>query len=168
MSNALDHSFEIISCKLLKYSLRRDTIFLKLKEEMTPGVPGLCSFCPTRWTVRGASVEASNWTTIPFRLPGKKQSPSTKLKGQGPNQWCCSHHADFQLSDWSNVGWTNSQVHWQPEPYPSSYITICSRGTFYITIVCLCPSRHEDRVKFQPALGLGPIHTEVPRCEWHT
>ena len=56
MSDALDHSYEI--CKLLKYSPRRDAIFSKLKEAMSPGVPGLRSFCPTRWTVRGSSLES--------------------------------------------------------------------------------------------------------------
>ena len=54
MSDALDHSFEI--CKLLKFSPRRDA--LKLKADISPGVPGLRSLCPTRWTVRAASVES--------------------------------------------------------------------------------------------------------------
>ena len=48
--------FEI--CKLLKFSPRRDAIFDKLEQEITPGVPGLCTLCPTRWTVRAASLES--------------------------------------------------------------------------------------------------------------
>ena len=56
MSDVLDHSLEI--CKLLKYSPRRDAIFHKLKEEMSPQVPGVRNLCPTRWTVRAASLES--------------------------------------------------------------------------------------------------------------
>ena len=56
MSDVIDHSLEI--CKLLKYSPRRDAIFHKLKEEITPQVPGLRNLCPTRWTVRAASLES--------------------------------------------------------------------------------------------------------------
>ena len=56
MSDVIDHALEI--CKLLKYSPRRDAIFHKLKEEMTPQVPGLRNLCPTRWTVLAASLES--------------------------------------------------------------------------------------------------------------
>ena len=56
MSDVLDHSLEI--CKLLKYSPRRDAIFHKLKEAMSPQVPGVRNLCPTRWTVRAASLES--------------------------------------------------------------------------------------------------------------
>ena len=49
-----DHCLEI--CKLLKFSPRRDAILCRLKEEMTPHVPGLRTLCPTRWTVRAASL----------------------------------------------------------------------------------------------------------------
>ena len=38
LSDALDHSLEI--CKLLKYSPRRDAIFHKLHQELSPQVPG--------------------------------------------------------------------------------------------------------------------------------
>ena len=135
---------------------------------MAPGMPRLCSFCPSRWTVHGASVESIQLSYEMLQATWKEAvtvaCPWTWC--QGPNQWRGSHHAEFQLSVWSHVGWTNSQAHWQPKPYPSTCITICSRGTIYITIVCLCPSRHADRLKFQPVLGLGTIHTEVPRYEW--
>ena len=56
MSDVLDHALEI--CKLLKFSPRRDAIFHKLKEEISPQVPGLRNLCPTRWTVRAASLES--------------------------------------------------------------------------------------------------------------
>ena len=54
MSDVLDHAFEI--CKLLKLSPRRNAIFNKLKEEISPHVPGLRN--PTQWTVHGASLES--------------------------------------------------------------------------------------------------------------
>ena len=56
MSHALDNAQEI--CKLLKYSPRRDAIFHKLKDELSPQVPGIRTLCPTRWTVRAASLES--------------------------------------------------------------------------------------------------------------
>ena len=56
MADTLDHCLEI--CNLLKFSPRRDAIFCRLKEEMTPHVPGLRTLCPTRWTVRAASLES--------------------------------------------------------------------------------------------------------------
>ena len=56
MSNTLDHCLEI--CKLLKFSPRREAIFSKLKSPITPHVPSVRSLCPTRWTVRVASLES--------------------------------------------------------------------------------------------------------------
>ena len=56
MSDVMDHALEI--CKLLKYSPQRDAIFHKLKEEISPQVPGLHNLCPTRWTVHAASLES--------------------------------------------------------------------------------------------------------------
>ena len=56
MSHALDNAQEI--CKLLKYSACRDAIFHKLKDEISPQVPGIHTLCPTRWTVRAASLES--------------------------------------------------------------------------------------------------------------
>ena len=54
------HAFDNVQeiCKLLKYSPRRDAIFHKLKGEVSPQVPGIRTFCPTRWTVRAASLES--------------------------------------------------------------------------------------------------------------
>ena len=64
MSNALDHTLEI--CKLIKFSPRRDAIFNRVKEELTPGLPGLRNLCPTRWTVRALSLESvrRNFTAL--------------------------------------------------------------------------------------------------------
>ena len=56
LSSTLDHCLEI--CKLIKFSHRRDAIFNKLKTELSPHVPGLRNLCPTRWTVRVASLES--------------------------------------------------------------------------------------------------------------
>lgn len=56
MADTRDHTFEI--CKLLKFSPRRDAIFDKLKQEIMPNVPGLCTLCPTHWTVHAASLES--------------------------------------------------------------------------------------------------------------
>jgi len=54
MANTLDHALEI--CKLLKLSPRRDGIFEKLKQEITPHVSGLRTLCLTRWTVRAPEL----------------------------------------------------------------------------------------------------------------
>ena len=64
MADTLDHALEI--CKLLKFSPRRDAIFNKIKQEITPHVPGLRTLCPTRWTVRAASLESIrlNYATL--------------------------------------------------------------------------------------------------------
>ena len=64
MSDALDHCLEI--CKLIKFSPRRDALFSKLKEELSPHVPGLRTPCPTRWTVCGNSLESirNNYLTL--------------------------------------------------------------------------------------------------------
>lgn len=61
MADTLDRALEIC-----KFSPRRDAIFNKLEQEITPGVPGLCTLCPTRWTVHAASLESIhlNYTTL--------------------------------------------------------------------------------------------------------
>ena len=56
MCDALDLALEI--CKLLKYSPRRDAIFHKLHQELTPQAPGIRNLCPTRWTVCALSLES--------------------------------------------------------------------------------------------------------------
>ena len=56
LRDTLDTTFEI--SKLVKYSPRRDTIFEKLKAELAPDTPGFRTLCPTRWTVRAASLSS--------------------------------------------------------------------------------------------------------------
>ena len=59
-----DHSLEI--CKLLKYSPKKDAIFHKLYQELSPQVPEICNLCPTRWTVCVLSLDSIclNYTTL--------------------------------------------------------------------------------------------------------
>ncbi len=54
MKEALETTHEIT--KLIKFSPRRDNIFRKIKEDMTPGSPDVRVLCPTRWTVRADSL----------------------------------------------------------------------------------------------------------------
>ncbi len=56
MKRALDITNEIT--KLVKFSPRRDNLFNKLKNEMSPGNPGIRVLCPTRWTVRAESMDS--------------------------------------------------------------------------------------------------------------
>ena len=61
MQDALDTINEI--SKLLKYSPKRDA---KLKNELAPDTPGFRVLCPTRWTVRAASLQSvlDNWKPL--------------------------------------------------------------------------------------------------------
>ena len=54
LKNTLDTTLEV--SKLLKYSPRRGGIFEKIKSEIAPETPGFRTLCPTRWTVRAASL----------------------------------------------------------------------------------------------------------------
>lgn len=54
VKDALDTTQEI--CKLIKFSPRRETLFDKIKSEITPGTPGVRVLCLTRWTVRADSA----------------------------------------------------------------------------------------------------------------
>ena len=64
LRDALDTTSEI--SKLLKYSPKRDRMFEKLKAELAPDTPGFRVHCPTRWTVRGASLHSmiENWIPL--------------------------------------------------------------------------------------------------------
>ncbi|XP_053398113.1 zinc finger MYM-type protein 1-like [Mercenaria mercenaria] len=42
--------------KLIKYSPKRDSKLEEIKQEMSPETPGFRVLCPTRWTVRAASL----------------------------------------------------------------------------------------------------------------
>ena len=54
MRDALDTTFEL--SKLLKYSSKRKSSYLKLKDELAPTESGFRTLCPTRWTVRADSL----------------------------------------------------------------------------------------------------------------
>ena len=56
LRDTLDAAFEI--SKLLKYSPKRDAIFNRLKDELAPSTSGFRTLCPTRWTVRAASLQS--------------------------------------------------------------------------------------------------------------
>ena len=54
--DVVDTVFEII--KLIKFSLKRDAQFDKLKQEITPGTLGFRTLCPTQWTVHAGSLKS--------------------------------------------------------------------------------------------------------------
>ena len=54
MKKALDTTHEIT--KLVKYFPRRQNIFNRLKDEISPGTVGVRVLCPTRWTVHADSM----------------------------------------------------------------------------------------------------------------
>ena len=56
MKSALDVMAEI--SKLITKSPKRDAVFQKLKSELSPDTPGFRTICPTRWTVRAASLQS--------------------------------------------------------------------------------------------------------------
>ena len=56
MKMALETTHEIT--KLVKYSPRREGLFDQIKCEMAPDSPGIRVLCPTRWTVRAASMQS--------------------------------------------------------------------------------------------------------------
>ena len=64
LRDALDTTSEI--SKLLKYPPKRDRMFKKLKAELAPETPGFRVLCPTRWTVRAASLQSviDNWIPL--------------------------------------------------------------------------------------------------------
>ena len=54
--DALDVTNEI--SKLVKFSPKRNSMFDKLKEELSPNTLGFRVLCPTRWTVRAKSLKS--------------------------------------------------------------------------------------------------------------
>ena len=57
MKDSLDRIFEV--SKLVKFSPKRDVYFKMLKHKLAPDSPGFCVLCPTRWTVRAASLKSA-------------------------------------------------------------------------------------------------------------
>ena len=62
--DALDTTNEI--SKLIKFSPKRNHMFDELKKQLTPETPGFRVLCPTRWTVRAASLKSilDNYTVM--------------------------------------------------------------------------------------------------------
>ena len=62
--DAMDITFEL--SKLLKYSAKRTAEYKRLKAELAPEEPGFRTLCPTRWTVRAASLKSiqTNYSTL--------------------------------------------------------------------------------------------------------
>lgn len=56
MSDSFDTVLEL--SKIFKYSAKKKAMLLKLKSELSPESPGLRPLCPTRWTVRAASMKS--------------------------------------------------------------------------------------------------------------
>ena len=56
IKSSLDIVIEI--SKLIKKSPKRDAIFQKLKSDLAQDTPGFRVLCPTRWTVRAASLQS--------------------------------------------------------------------------------------------------------------
>ena len=56
MKSALDVMAEI--SKLIKKSLKRDSLFQGLKSDLAPDSPGFRVLGPTRWTVSAASLQS--------------------------------------------------------------------------------------------------------------
>ena len=56
VKDALDVTFQL--SKLLKYSAKRTAEYQCLKQELAPEQPGFRILCPTRWTVRAASLSS--------------------------------------------------------------------------------------------------------------
>ena len=64
LKDALDTTFEI--SKLLKVSPKREALFKKFKEDFAPKFSGFRTLYPTRWTVRGGSLQSviDNWNVF--------------------------------------------------------------------------------------------------------
>ena len=64
LKDALDTTSEI--SKLLKVSPKREALFKKFKEDFAPKFLGFRTLCPTRWTVRGGSLQSviDNWNVL--------------------------------------------------------------------------------------------------------
>ncbi|KAL5516882.1 hypothetical protein EMCRGX_G002320 [Ephydatia muelleri] len=56
LRDTLDAAFEI--SRLVKFSPHREAIFHRLKSELALSTPGFHTLCPTRWTVRAASLQS--------------------------------------------------------------------------------------------------------------
>ena len=74
MGDALDTVYEIT--KLIKKSPKRDVLFQKVKDDVTPGSPGVRILCPTRWTVRAEALSsiAENYQALQMTWDAAKEA----------------------------------------------------------------------------------------------
>ena len=54
--------------KLLKYSLRRDALFSKIKEELAQGTTSFRTLCPTKWIVRARTLKSVVENYVVFQV----------------------------------------------------------------------------------------------------
>ena len=83
MKDALDITFEV--SKSVKFSPKRSGTFDKLKEELATDSPGFRVLCPTRWTVRAASLKSviDNYQVLQeLWSVSKKQTTDTSIKAR--------------------------------------------------------------------------------------
>ncbi len=83
LKDTLETTFEV--SKLVKFSPKRGVQFDKLKVDLAPDSPGFRVLCPTRWTVRAASLKSviDNYTVLQelWELSQDEASdPSTKAR----------------------------------------------------------------------------------------
>ena len=86
VKNALSNAFEIIT--LVKWSPRRDATLDRVKKEGGDTSPGVRMLCPTRWTVKAASLRSilNNWSALiksfEINLEETKKSMKTDMKAR--------------------------------------------------------------------------------------
>ena len=81
MEETLDTVYEIT--KLIKKSPKRDVLFQKFKDDVTPGSPGIRVLCPTRWTVRAEALASisENYQALQLTWDAAKESTrDTEMK----------------------------------------------------------------------------------------
>ena len=73
LKNVLSIAFEL--SKLLKFSLKRNAIYQKMKNELAPSEPGFRTLCSTRWTVRADSLASirANYSVLQNSLDAFSQ-----------------------------------------------------------------------------------------------
>ncbi len=87
--DALDTTFEL--SKLLKYSSKWKSSYIKLKDELAPTESGFRTLCPTRWTVRADSLASvrKNYSVLQSSLDkfsemaARDMEMSAKVNGVG-------------------------------------------------------------------------------------
>ena len=91
LSDVLDTVFEIT--KLLKFSPKRDALFNKLKQETASGTPGFRALCPTRWTVRAASLKSMIENYLVFNALWEEVKEAITDSGDTSScNWCGCYH----------------------------------------------------------------------------